>query len=238
MNPKLKPLPWELPPTGTSPFPDPRRADAEGLVAYGGDLAPERLLLAYDHGIFPCFGERSPPLWWSPDPRAVITPQSLHVSTSLTRTLRHGGFRLAWNSAFAAVVDECARGRPDPWILPSIRAAYLRLHELGHAHSVEVFAGDALVGGLYGVARGAAFAAESMFHRATDMSKVALVAAVRSLFAAGVTLFDVQFVTDHLARMGAFAIARADYLDRLALARATTVDVTQLRLDAFAGTRN
>jgi leucyl/phenylalanyl-tRNA---protein transferase len=238
MNKKVKPLPWLLPRGAPAPFPDPRDADEEGLVAYGGDLSTARLLLAYDQGIFPCFAERSPPLWWSPDPRAVITPESLHVSKSLVRTLRKGAFRLAWNASFRAIVDECARDRPDPWISAPMKAAYERLHELGHAHCVEVYAGDALVGGLYGVQRGAAFAAESMFHRATDMSKVALVVAVRSLFAAGVSLFDVQFLSEHLQRMGAFTIPRSQYLERLESAKALALDLNAVRLDPFAFRRS
>lgn len=232
----MKPLPWFLPAGGAPGFPDPRHAEADGLVAYGGDLSVSRLLDAYDHGIFPCFGEDSPPLWWSPHPRAIMTPASLHVSRRLARTLRGSTFRWTWNTSFPAVIDGCAEGRPDPWILPGIRAAYVELHRLGHAFSIEVWSGTALAGGLYGVQRGAAFAAESMFHRATDASKVALVVAVRSLFRAGIRLFDVQYVTEHLASMGAFAIARATYLDRLQQARARTVDLTHLALDPFAKT--
>ncbi|MBK6941424.1 MAG: leucyl/phenylalanyl-tRNA--protein transferase [Planctomycetes bacterium] len=227
----MRSLPWFLAPSSPAAFPDPRLADADGLVAYGGDLSVARLLAAYDRGIFPCFGEESPPLWWSPDPRAILTPSSLHVAKRLTRTLRGGGFRVSWNRAFELVVDGCAEDRPDPWILPSIRAAYCALHRLGHAHSVEVWSDDALVGGLYGVQRGGAFAAESMFHRIPDASKVAMVAAVRGLFRAGIVLFDVQYVTEHLQRMGAFAIPRADYLERLAAARAIEVDLRALALD-------
>lgn len=227
----MRSLPWFLEPSSRAVFPDPRHADADGLVAYGGDLSVARLLAAYDHGIFPCFGEDSPPLWWSPDPRAIVTLASLHVAKRLTRTLRSGTFRVSWNHAFDEVVDGCAEDRPDPWILPSIRTAYGALHRLGHAHSVEVWSGDALVGGLYGVQRGGAFAAESMFHRVPDASKVALVAAVRSLFRAGIVLFDVQYVTDHLRRMGAFAIPRADYLERLDAARAIEVDLRALPID-------
>lgn len=227
----MRSLPWFLEPGSPAVFPDPRRAEADGLVAYGGDLSVARLLAAYDHGIFPCFGEDSPPLWWSPDPRAIVTLASLHVAKRLTRTLRGATFRVSWNLAFEQVVDGCAEDRPDPWILPSMRAAYCALHRLGHAHSVEVWSGDALVGGLYGVQRGGAFAAESMFHRVPDASKVALVAAVRSVFRAGIELFDVQYVTEHLERMGAFAIPREDYLRRLAAARSKPVDLSSLAID-------
>ncbi|MBL8768933.1 MAG: leucyl/phenylalanyl-tRNA--protein transferase [Planctomycetes bacterium] len=229
----MRAVPWFLPPSGASRFPDPRDADADGLVAYGGDLSVRRLLDAYDHGIFPCFPDDSPPLWWSPDPRAIVTPESLHVARRLARTIRGGSFRWSWNTAFDAVVDGCAEGRPDAWILPSIKSAYRELHRLGHAFSVEVWSGETLAGGLYGVQRGAAFAAESMFHRVTDASKVALVVAVRSLFRAGIELFDVQYVTEHLASLGAFAIPRAAYLDRLDAARRRTVDLTRTNLVAI-----
>lgn len=208
-------------------FPDPNDYDAEGLVAVGGDLEPERLLLAYRSGVFPWYAEDTVPLWWSPDPRALLAPDRLHVSRSLQKTIRRGGFALTWNRCFEHVMGECGRGREQgTWILPEMLAAYVRLHELGHAHSLEVWQGERLVGGVYGVQVGGLFAAESMFHRATDMSKVALVALVRSLFAAGIELLDVQFVTDHLATLGAFAIPRREYCRRAAVAAARAVDLT------------
>lgn len=197
-------------------FPDAARADSEGLLAVGGDLRPERLLLAYDRGIFPWYSEGLPPMWWSPDPRALFEPERLHVSRSMLRELKKQRFLVSFDRAFGRVLRECGREREGgTWLLPEMVDAYEGLHALGHAHSVEVWAGDALVGGLYGVRRGGLFAAESMFHRATNASKVAVIAAVRSLFAAGIELFDVQFLTPHLESLGAFEVSRAEYLARL-----------------------
>ena len=183
------------------------------------------LLEAYDHGIFPWFN-RKPVQWWSPDPRCVIDVEHLHVSHRLAWTLRRGTFRITWNQAFRQVMRECgARRAEGTWILPSMIQAYVALHEAGHAHSIEVWSGDQLAGGLYGVQRGAAFMGESMFHRVTDASKVALVAAVRQLFAVGIQLFDVQFLTPHLASLGAYEISRDEYLRRLAMARIQPVEL-------------
>jgi leucyl/phenylalanyl-tRNA--protein transferase len=212
-------------------FPDPRGVDDEGLVAVGGDLSPARLLFAYASGIFPWYDEGLPPLWWSPDPRSVIDPSSLHVSRSLRRKLDR--FELSYNRAFERVMRECGQGRDGgTWILPEMVTAYVRLHRGGHAHSVEVWRGEQLVGGLYGVQVGGLFAAESMFHREADASKVALVAAVHTTFGAGTRLFDVQFSTPHLVRMGAYDLPRAGYLDRLAQAIHVDVDLAgaQVRL--------
>ena len=215
-----------LPPGGPLAFPDPEASDAEGLLAVGGDLSPERLLLAYESGIFPWYAEGLPPMWWSPDPRAVIDPPALHVSKSLAREIRRGTFRVTQNVAFERVMRECGNEREGgTWILPEMLAAYVRLHELGHAVSFEVWRGERLVGGLYGVVRGALFAAESMFHRETNASKVALVAAVRTLFAAGIALFDVQFLTPHLASMGVYEIPRSEYLSRARDAVGRTVSL-------------
>ncbi len=227
MRPEFEPVP--LPPGGPPVFPDPRLADDEGLVAFGGGLEPVRLLTAYRHGIFPWYDDDLPPLWWSPDPRCVIRRGSMHVSRSLRRTVRRGGFELSWNRAFLEVVDACGKGRGDgTWILPEMRAAYGALHELGAAHSLEVWAERELVGGLYGVQVGGLFAAESKFHRRTDMSKVALVAAVHSLHAAGIQLFDVQFRTDHLATLGAEEIGRDAYLRELEAAVRMDLDLAGL----------
>lgn len=210
-------------------FPDPGEADEDGLLAIGGDLAPERLLDAYEHGIFPCYGAGSPPLWWCPDPRAVIAPDTLHTSRRLGRRLRQGGFELGWNRAFAEVMAACDEHRPDgSWILPEMISAYVQLHRMGHAHSLEVWSGQELVGGLYGVQRGRLFAAESMFHRRTDASKVALVAAVRSLFETGIELFDVQFLTPHLESMGAREWSRQKYLARLSQVIRRPLDLSGL----------
>lgn len=211
-------------------FPDPARFDREGLVAIGGDLSEERLLHAYGHGIFPWYEEGVLPMWWSPDPRAILGPATLHVSRSLGRTIRRGGFALTWNQCFREVMVACGRERAEgTWVIPEMVDAYHRLHRRGHAHSLEVWQDDALVGGIYGVQVGGLFAAESMFHRAADMSKVALVALVRSLFAAGIRLLDVQFATGHLRSLGATEIRRADYLRRVATVRDLAVDLTGLR---------
>ncbi|MBK8100070.1 MAG: leucyl/phenylalanyl-tRNA--protein transferase [Planctomycetes bacterium] len=197
-------------------FPDPREYDADGLVAVGGDLSTPRLLGAYAAGIFPWYEQGILPMWWSPDPRGVLTPASLHVSRSLRRRARQRDFTLTWNQCFQRVMAECGRERAHgSWVIPEMVAAYERLHRLGQAHSLEVWLDGELVGGLYGVQVGALFAAESMFHRATDMSKIALAAAVPTLFTCGIELFDVQFVTAHLATLGAFTMTRADYLQRL-----------------------
>lgn len=212
-----------------SAFPDPRRYPADGLVAFGGDLSVARLMLAYRSGIFPWYGPDQVPLWWSPEPRAVLDLDHLHVSRSLQKVLRRGAFSLSWNRSFRAVMRECGRCRQDgTWILPEMVVAYTALHAAGHAHSLEVWQGDKLVGGVYGVQVGALFAAESMFHRVTDMSKVALVALVQSLARAGVQLVDVQFLTPHLQRLGAYELPRADYLARVAALAATALDLRQL----------
>jgi leucyl/phenylalanyl-tRNA--protein transferase len=199
-------------------FPDPDSADADGLVAQGGDLEPSTLLDAYRHGIFPWPYDETSLLWWSPDPRAVLPLDALHISRRLARTLRGGRFRVTINAAFAAVIDGCA-AREETWITPSLRAAYVRLHGLGWTHSVEVWNADGtLAGGLYGLAIGGLFAAESMFHRARDASKAAVVALAEHARRVGITLLDVQVPTPHLASLGAQAIPRREYLLRLAAA--------------------
>ena len=219
-----------LAPDGAIEFPDPDVYGADGLVAFGGDLSVERLLLAYRSGIFPWYDEGYLPMWWSPDPRAIVGPDSLHVSRSLGKVLRRGGFALTWNRCFGRVMRSCGQRRGDgTWIIAEMLAAYQRLHRLGHAHSLEVWSGDELVGGVYGVQVGGLFAAESKFHRRADMSKVALVALVRSLFAAGVELLDVQFATPHLTSLGAEQITRRQYLRRLTAAREADVDLSGLQ---------
>jgi leucyl/phenylalanyl-tRNA--protein transferase len=197
-------------------FPDPSRADDEGLLAIGGDLSVERLLLAYRSGIFPWYDEGVPPLWWSPNPRAVFLPGRVHVSRSLRRRLRQAAFELSYGRAFERVIQECGRRRAGgTWILPEVVAAYRELHRRGHAFSIEAWSAGELVGGVYGVQVGGFFAAESMFHRRTDASKVALVSLLFALFSAGIELVDVQFLTPHLASLGAVELSRSDYLGRL-----------------------
>ncbi|MFZ5892084.1 MAG: leucyl/phenylalanyl-tRNA--protein transferase [Myxococcota bacterium] len=210
-------------------FPDPSGSDARGLVAAGGELSPEWLITAYERGIFPWYDDGLPILWWSPDPRTLLDPEALHVSRSMRRFIRHTSLTLTFNHAFVEVMQAAAREREGgTWILPEMIEAYTRLHALGYAHSVEVWQGSELVGGLYGVQRGALFAAESMFHRVTNASKLALIASVRSLFAAGIRLFDVQFTTPHLSSLGAYEVSRREYLARLRVAISARVDLGKL----------
>lgn len=202
-------------------FPPPRRAVAQGphrgLVAVGGDLSAERLRLAYRSGLFPWTD--TPITWWSPDPRAIFELDRLHVSASLARTLRRQRFAVTVDRALRAVMEGCAEpgpGRVGTWITPSFIEAYTALHQEGSAHSVECWRGDELVGGIYGVALGGLFAGESMFHRVSDASKVALVHLVGRLRQRGFSLFDIQMLTRVTRQMGAVEIPREDYLRRLA----------------------
>ncbi|MFP3902332.1 MAG: leucyl/phenylalanyl-tRNA--protein transferase [Acidimicrobiia bacterium] len=213
-------MPVEPPPTDWE-FPPAEAADGTGLVAVGGDLEPGTILAAYRRGLFPMpLGGRGPLGWWSPDPRAVLPLEGLRVSRSLRRSVRR--FEIRVDTAAPAVIDACADpARPHGWISPEVRAAYLRLHELGWVHSVEAWSLDdgELAGGLYGMAIGGLFAGESMFHRRTDASKVALVALVELLRAGGhpgVRLLDVQWSTDHLVRLGAIEVPRRRYMTLLA----------------------
>lgn len=199
-------------------FPPPDLAE-DGLLAVGGDLRPERLLLAYSHGIFPWYEDGLPILWHSPDPRMVLEGERLHVPRSLRKTMRQQRYRVTYDTAFRAVIEACATTpRPDQdgtWITGEMIRAYGRLHELGLAHSVEAWQGRDLVGGLYGVSLGAAFFGESMFARAPDASKIAFVTVVEHLREKGITLIDCQVYTDHLARFGAEEWTRARYLATL-----------------------
>ncbi len=205
--------------------------DDEGLVAIGGDLSRRRLLAAYDQGIFPWYSENYPPLWWCPNPRAILPLDAVRVSRSMRRVLRQERFTVTWNQAYEQVLRECGAGRSEgTWLVPEMIAAYLDLHEAGHAFSIEVWDKQTLVGGLYGVQRGGLFAAESMFHRAPNMSKVALLVSAASLNRAGIGLFDVQFLTAHLATLGATEIPRHQYLARLAAERPKSVDLSDLTL--------
>jgi leucyl/phenylalanyl-tRNA---protein transferase len=201
-------------------FPPVEQASPEGLLAVGGDLRPERLLEAYRHGIFPWYNDDQPILWWSPDPRAVLIPDQLHVPRSLEKTIRRGHFHLTLDTCFREVMRECAGPRPQypdggTWITPAMIEAYTRLHELGYAHSVEAWREDTLVGGLYGVALGGAFFAESMFTRIDDASKVALATLVRQLQAWGFQLMDCQQSSPHVRRFGARQIPRRDFVTHL-----------------------
>ncbi len=201
-------------------FPDPAHAvrDPNGLLAFGGDLSPQRLIAAYSQGIFPWYSQGDPLLWWSPDPRCIFATDGVHISRRLARALRHSEWTRSMDRAFTRVMRECAApraGEPGTWITEDMLAAYTRLHELGHAHSLEVWNGDALVGGIYGVAIGRAFSAESMFSRVADASKAALIALCRTLHGRGFPLLDAQVPNPHLQRMGAISLPRADYLQRL-----------------------
>jgi leucyl/phenylalanyl-tRNA---protein transferase len=210
-------------------FPSPELADGEGLVAIGGDLTPERLMAAYDAGIFPWYDAGLPPLWWSPDPRAVLDRAALHISRSMRREFRRSRWELSYNRCFSRVMTECgAERRGGTWILPEMVRAYDTLNRQGVAHSVEVWEKNDLVGGMYGVQRGALFAAESMFHRRTNASKFCLIACALEFFKNGVELFDVQFLTEHLASLGAHSVSRANYLARLGALREKQVSLTRL----------
>jgi leucyl/phenylalanyl-tRNA---protein transferase len=198
-------------------FPNPRLADAEGLVAVGGDLSVKRLLLAYRSGLFPWTVE--PVSWWSPDPRAVFELDGFHVSRSLAKVIRKGVFEITMDRAFRRVMQGCAapaRGRRSTWISPEFIEAYTELHEQGHAHSLECWLNGKLAGGIYGVAAGGLFAGESMFHRASNASKVALFHLIERLRRQGFALFDIQMLTPATEQLGAVAIPREDYLRRLA----------------------
>ena len=199
-------------------FPPPSHAEPFGLLAVGGDLSTERLLLGYSLGIFPWY-EKPPILWFSPDPRMLIEPGALHVPRRLRRTLRQGRFELRLDTAFARVIQQCAEvprdGERGTWLTPEMIEAYVALHEQGFAHSCEAWQGGELVGGVYGVSLGGAFFAESMFHVVSDASKAALAALVWQTEAWGFTLFDCQLPTPHLASLGAQPWPRKRFLTAL-----------------------
>jgi leucyl/phenylalanyl-tRNA--protein transferase len=201
-------------------FPPPDRAlrDPDGLLAIGGDLSHERLLSAYRRGIFPWYSDGQPILWWSPDPRCVLEPDGLRISRSLRRTLQRQRFRVTFNRAYEGVLRACAaprRSQPDTWITGAMLTAYLRLHALGHALSVECWDGDHLAGGLYGVVIGRIFFGESMFSRSTDASKVALVHLARQLAVREFRLIDCQIHSRHLQSLGAMPMPRRLFVNIL-----------------------
>ncbi|HLU65384.1 MAG TPA: leucyl/phenylalanyl-tRNA--protein transferase [Kofleriaceae bacterium] len=203
-------------------FPPPELAEESGLLAVGGDLRPERLLLAYQLGIFPWYHDGLPILWYSPDPRMVLEADRLVVNRSLRKSIRRGRYQVTLDTAFDRVIRACAEvprpGQDGTWITSDMLAAYLRLHEIGYAHSVEAWDGAELAGGLYGVSLGGAFFGESMFARAPDASKVAFVALVEQLLRWDIRLIDCQVHTEHLERFGAEEWPRERYLARLAVA--------------------
>ena len=205
-------------------FPDPSEADEHGIVAMGGDLEPESLLLAYRQGIFPWPVEGLPLLWFSPAARGVLEFADLHLARSLVRERRRTTLRLSIDRAFVRVIRACARvrrrGQRGTWITAAIVDAYTRLHELGIAHSVEAWRGERLVGGVYGVDVDGAFAAESMFHLEPNASKLALWHLIEHLRGRGLDWLDVQVLSPHLQRLGAKEIPREEFLEKLARARA------------------
>jgi len=197
-------------------FPEPAQANKEGLLAVGGDLSPERLLLAYSKGIFPWYSDDNPILWWSPDPRMVLFPNDLKVHKSLRQTLNLERFIVTFDKHFREVMTACSEvprpGQEGTWISQEMIEAYARLHELGYAHSVEVMDGDTIAGGLYGISLGGAFFGESMFHNVRDASKVALYYLVERLKLWDFTMIDAQQRTRHLKSLGAKTIHRKKFL--------------------------
>ncbi|MBU2643978.1 leucyl/phenylalanyl-tRNA--protein transferase [bacterium] len=203
-------------------FPDPSLADEGGLLAVGGDLSPERILLAYSMGIFPWYSEGQPLLWWSPDPRAILTPDRVHISKSLRRVLRSHKFTVRFDSRFEDVIRNCSEtrrsGQDGTWITDDMITAYCGLHEAGYAHSVETYLEEELVGGLYGISLGKAFFGESMFSHQSDASKVAFVSLSKLVGNFGFDFIDCQLPTPHLASLGVTRVSREDYLVKLHLA--------------------
>lgn len=202
-------------------FPPPQMAREDGLLAVGGDLSPERLLLAYHLGIFPWYSRGEPILWWSPDPRLVLFPDDFHISKSLARTIRRKTFTVTFDKAFGEVIRNCAETREEQgegtWIDEDMIAAYCKLHEFGYAHSVECWQEDELAGGLYGVSMGSVFFGESMFSLQPDSSKVAMAALVEKLTYWEFDMIDCQIGSEHLTSLGAEEISGAEFGERLAL---------------------
>ncbi len=198
-------------------FPDPRTASESGVLAYGGDLSPSRLLLAYRHGIFPWYAQGDPILWWSPDPRLILNLDDLKLRRSLKKKLNR--FDIRFDSAFSDVMVQCGTtartGQKGSWILPEVIEAYTTLYDLGHAHSVEAYSEGVLVGGLYGVCVGKVFCGESMFAHQSDASKVAFVHLIEHLKVMGYDFIDCQVSTEHLKSLGAIEVSREYFLQRL-----------------------
>ena len=197
-------------------FPDHSGASAEGILAFGGDLSPERLVLAYKEGIFPWYNEGEPIIWYSPERRMVLLPENLHISKSMRKFLRNSTLKITWNRAFAEVIEQCRvsvrKGQGGTWITGAMKKAYIQLFELGFAKSVEVWDGKDLVGGLYGIDLGHVFCGESMFSKQANTSKMAFIHLVKTLALEGYALIDCQMYNDHLASMGAFEISRNSFL--------------------------
>ncbi len=212
----MKRITWLSPHAPGDWFPPLEQAldEPSGLLAAGGDLSSPRLLAAYRRGIFPWYSPGQPVLWWSPDPRTVLFPAEFRLHRSLAKTIRNKGLQVTVNADFQTVIDACAAPRsrsPGTWITAEMRAAYVRLHELGFAHSIEVRAAGELIGGLYGVRLGGVFFGESMFSRARDGSKVALAQLVRLTTLNDIALIDCQMPSAHLASLGARSIPRGEF---------------------------
>lgn len=206
-----------------SRFPDPESATEDGFVAWGGDLEPETLLDAYTHGIFPCFDQTTPILWWSPNPRGVLLLKDFAISSRSSRKIRQMNFEVTFNYCFPEIIRACAPARSSKngvWITPEMIKAYERMHALGWAHSVETWQNGRLAGGLYGIAIGKAFFGESMFHNISEASRAALVALVQFLLARDFHFLDCQDASPHMLRMGARAMPRWEYLKLLETALA------------------
>lgn len=191
----------------------------DGIVAVGGDLLPERLIIAYYSGIFPWYSKGEPIIWWSPDPRFVLFPERLHVSKSMKRVLNRKELKVTFNQSFEQVISECKKiprpGQKGTWITDEMELAYIRLHELGYAQSVEVWKNEELVGGMYGLRVGKVFSGESMFSKASNASKLALIHFIRKFRTEGGQLFDCQVHSDHMVSMGAEEISREQFLKYL-----------------------
>lgn len=197
-------------------FPPANLARSDGLLCIGGDLSTKRLLLAYKNGIFPWFSDEEPILWWSPNPRLILFPNQIHISKSLKKTIRKQRFTIKVNTAFEQTIMSCSKPRQEnqagTWLVEEMISAYIRLHEKGHAHSIEAWEGSSLVGGLYGICIGGSFFGESMFSHKADASKLSLVALARYLYSKNFDLIDCQVTTDHLLSMGATQIQRDLFL--------------------------
>jgi len=200
-------------------FPHPSLSNEDGVLAFGGDLSPQRLLFAYENGIFPWFNEGEPIVWWSPDPRFVLYPEDLKVSKSMRPYFNQGKFQVTFDTVFQDVIENCKlssrSGQEGTWITDDMVSAYVKLNELGFAHSVEVWNNEVLVGGLYGISLGKCFFGESMFQKKSNASKFGFITLVRKLKSIGFNLIDAQTPTKHLESLGAINIPRKDFLEIL-----------------------
>ncbi|UCH15601.1 MAG: leucyl/phenylalanyl-tRNA--protein transferase [Bacteroidales bacterium] len=206
----------KIPPAGINSFPDPEKADPDGLLAVGGNLSVNTLINAYSHGIFPWYSKEMPILWWCPDPRLVLFPEKLRISKSLRHTINQNKFLVRIDNSFEKVIEHCAsskrKGQEGTWITEEMKKAYVKLYKEGYAHSFETYYDDELVGGLYGVSLGRTFFGESMFHKMTDASKVALYYLVEQIKKWNFHFIDAQQSTQHMKMLGAEEISRKEFL--------------------------